>query len=62
MDDFARQAETRHESFDEPTGLHVPGVPHVENPQASEPMDEANGARILATLESWRQNIGSPVI
>ena len=60
--------EEMRELAHEQATLHDPDEPPIldaafaDAPSASDPMDDVNRVRILATLETWLQNIRRPVV
>ena len=57
MSDLAFDQEARHEAFEGDGGVAVADAAYLDDLAAGEPMNEANRVRILATLETWLQNI-----
>ncbi len=61
MDDLAFPGETRHETCDDLSGAPVTSR-SPQDPQACEPIDDADGVRVVASLELWLQNIRRPLL
>ena len=58
MRDLALEPAMLHDDDESP----ILDAAFVDDPLSSEPMDDANRARMLATLETWLQNIRRPVV
>ena len=59
--DLAFEQDTRHETLDDLSGTLGTGGGLGASPQVCEPIDDADQARVLVSLEGWLQNIRRPV-